>query len=115
MSFQSLLIHTVTIYNTVTGTESRYGDDQQAYDDGTTTAARVEGSTLGGASREQLGSGDIRQAWFTVYLPAGTAIDGLSMIVWGSRRLRVDGEPITVYDGVGPHHIEVTGLEVKGG
>jgi len=116
MSFNSLLIHSVTVKNRISGaTDSRYGDEVETYDAGTVYNARVQMSDVGGQQREQLEGGDVISTAFEVFLPANAAVFGTSEIVWGTRILHVTGEPAIKYDGNGPHHIQVSALEVLGG
>lgn len=112
MSFQSLLIHTVTIRNLVEGAEDRYGDAEQTYDAGSTFKARVDMLAVGGQGRELYINRDTRQTYFTVFLPAGVNINGLSIIDWEGRALHVEGEPSHIFDSIGEHHIEATCKEV---
>lgn len=115
MSFTALLIHTVTLYNVVPGSTDRYGNETEAFGSGTSSIARVQQLDVGGQARERLGGADVRTTYFKVFLPPSVTIDGLSVIVWGSRRLRVDGTPHLVYDGSAAHHYEVNCEEILGG
>lgn len=115
MAFNDLLIHTVTIYNLTAGSTGRYGDETQTFDGGTSSAARVQQLDVGGEGREELEGRDKRTTTFEVFLPPSAVLNGLSHIVWGSRRMAVDGEPHLAYDGDGPHHYEVTTKEILGG
>jgi hypothetical protein len=114
LSFDSLLIHTVTIYNSNDDGVDRYGNTIQLMEAGVTTRARVDQLTLGGSARELLVDRDTRQTYYTVFLPADTPVNGLSVIHWGSRRLAVEGEPADVYNSATEHHIEVMCKEVLG-
>ena len=115
MSFDDLLIHTVTIFNTVSGSTDRYGNEIQTFDAGTATPARVQALDVGGQARERLAGADTRSHWFEIFMPPTVTINGLSQIQWGTKRLQVDGEPSLKYDGVGAHHYQVNAREVLGG
>lgn len=115
MSFNDLLIHTVTIYNLVAGSTDRYGNETQVFDAGTATPARVQALDVGGQARERLAGADTRSRWFEIFMPSTVTISGLSQIQWGTKRLMVDGEPALIHDGVGPHHYQVNAREVLGG
>lgn len=112
MTYTSLLIHTITIYNTSETTSTpdavRYGDIDLAYDVGFSSIARVEPT----GSNEQIVDRDTRVNAYTVFLPLDTPIDALSKIEWEGHTLRVNGEPSIYADGVGPHHTEVVCEEV---
>ena len=115
MSFNDLLIHTVTIYNLVPGSTDRYGNETQVFDAGTSTPARVQALDVGGQARERLAGGDARSHWFEIFMPPSITINGLSQIQWGTKRMMVDGEPALIHDGVGAHHYQVNAREVLGG
>lgn len=115
MSFTELLIHTVTLHSLVEGTQDRYGNAAETYSAGVSSPARVQQLDVGGQIRERLGGADVRTTYFKVFLPPSVSITGLSLIVWGSRRLNVDGEPHLVNDSDGPHHYEVNAEEIVGG
>jgi hypothetical protein len=115
MSYDALLIHTVVVKNYVAGAAGRYGDAAEGYDAGVSTPGRVQQLAVGGQEREQLAGGDIRETQFKVFLPVGVPVDGLSRIEWSGRLLQAQGEPTTVYDSTGAHHVEVNAQEVRGG
>lgn len=116
MSFNSLLIHTVTVRPRVSGGTSRYNDAIESYGTGTATPARVQYLSTGGTfeDRERLLGRDLRQQWLMVFLPPTVVIDALSIIEWGSITLNVDGVPMIKYDGLDAHHIEAICKEVAG-
>ena len=111
MSFESLLIHEVLIFNP-NGTDSsgRYGDEELTFDAGTISEARVDL----GSSNEQTVDRDTRVTEATLFLPPDVTITALSYWTWDGRKFRVDGEPKQLFDGVGLHHLEVASEEVKG-
>jgi hypothetical protein len=113
MSFNSLLIHSVGISKRTTGSTDRYGDEVVTYAAPVSTAARVEQLTGQAASVEILRNRDTRLTWFRVFLPSGTDVAGLDRIIWGTRTLEVDGEPATLYNSVGAHHVTAIGKEIK--
>jgi hypothetical protein len=113
ISFNSLLIHTVGVSKRTTGSTDRYGDEVVTYAAPVSTAARVEQVTGQSASVEILRGRDTRLTWFRVFLPAGTDVAGLDRIIWGTRTLEVDGEPATLYNSVGAHHVTAIGKEIK--
>jgi hypothetical protein len=115
VSFTSLLIHTVTVYNIVPGSTDRYGNETQVFDAGTPTPARVQQLDVGGQAREELQGQDERSTYFKVFMPPTVTVSGLSQLVWGVKRMQVSGEPHLVYDGVDAHHYEVMAQEVLGG
>lgn len=113
MSFESLLIHTVVIYNRPNlpvMTEPRYGDEIEVWDNGTATPGRVDLQQ----SQESTIDRETRTTTATLFLPATITISALSYWMWGTRKFRVDGEPKMLYDGAGPHHWEVSSVEVRG-
>lgn len=116
MSFDTLLIDTVTIYNLGIGSTDRYGNELVAWDAGTSSKARVTvaGGSGQGASTENLGGRDTVITSYKVFLPAGANIDSGSRIVWGTKDLRVVGSPIRARN-FADHHVEVTCEEVTGG
>jgi hypothetical protein len=115
VSFESLLIDEVTIVTptSTVGSEDRYGNPEL-----TTVSnvypARVQQmqAQFGGGEDERMR--DTRITVFTIFLPAGAVVDGLSVITWEGRTLKVNGEPSTVQDSVGPHHIELKAEEILG-
>ena len=113
MSFNSLLIHTVGISKRTTGTTDRYGNEVVTYAAPVNTAARVEQLTGQSQSVELLRDRDTRLTWFRVFLPVGTDVAGLDRIIWGTRTLEVDGEPDTLYNSVGAHHMTAMVKEMK--
>lgn len=102
MSFQSLLIHTVIVYNRTDGTADRYGNPTDAFDSGTTVSGRVEPTD----SNEFENDRDTRVSRFRIFLLPSVVISATSEVVYGAERYRVEGEPRAFADGAGPHHIE---------
>jgi hypothetical protein len=115
MSFLTLLIDSVEITTptSTVATSDRYGNPQLTTVVNT-YAARVQQLQPQFGGGEDLRLRDTRVSTFTVFLPAGAVVDGLSTILWEGRTLRVDGEPATVQDGVGGHHIELKAEEILG-
>lgn len=112
MTFNSLLIHTVTVFNPTNtpAIDSRYGDERLQFDTGTSVPARVDERS----STELDIDRDTRSQHYTVFLGPLVVISALSYMVWGTHELRLDGEPLMKYDGQGPHHWEVECMEVLG-
>ena len=113
--FTNLLIHNITIFNLVSGSTDRYGNETQVFDSGTAAVARVQQLDVGGQARERLGDRDTTSTWFEVFALPSVTVNAYSHIVWGSKRLAVDGQPKLVYDGSGPHHYEIMAKETVGG
>lgn len=115
MSFDSLLIHTVSIRNLVdAASPDDYGNPTYT-ETVVESRARVEVSGIReNASVEDIVDRDTRITRFRVWLPAGTDVSGTSNLTWEGRDLRVVGEPSRFDDSVGPHHLELTAEEVLG-
>lgn len=111
MSFDALLIHTVTVFQLVHDDTDRYGNEVQVPDAGTDYPARVEQES----GTEDILDRDTRITRFLAFLGPAAVIDGLSVVAWGDRSFRVVGEPEAVYDGIGLHHYEITLEEVLAG
>jgi hypothetical protein len=114
VSFDTLLIHTVMIFNPAEDSSgedySRYGDEHLGFDAGTPARARVQPQ----ASTESVTDRDTRVQTFMVFLPASATLSALSYLEWQGKRLRIDGEPDHIDGRSGPHHIEATCQEVLG-
>jgi hypothetical protein len=111
MSFEDLLIHTVTVFNPTTiDSSGRYGDEELVFDAGTVMTGRVDL----GASNEQTVDRDTSVTQATLFLLPTVVISSLSYWTWDGRKFRVSGEPKMLYDGVGEHHLEVASEEVRG-
>lgn len=112
MTFLSLLIHDITIFNpaALPPTTDRYGNEIPVFDAGTATIGRVDerSSTEYDIDRET------RTKSYLVFLQPEVAISAVSYLMWDGHELRVDGEPLMKYDGSGPHHYEVECKEVLG-
>lgn len=111
MTFDALLIHTVTVFNpSVDVSMNRYGDEELEWDDGTVVRARVQQDD----AEEIIINRDTRVTTYTAFLPYGTTISALSIVEWDTRRFRVVGRP-DVVDGLSaPHHLEAKLEEVEG-
>lgn len=111
MSFNSLLIHEVTIFNPAsTSTDSRYGDEETIFDAGTLEMGRIDMRS----STENLNDRDTRVQSTMLFLKPTAAISSASYITWEGHEYRVDGEPLMKYDSAAPHHWEVELKEVLG-
>lgn len=113
MTFSSLLIHTVTIFNrpdVPVVTDPRYGNEIDIWDTGTPSPARVDERS----STENVTDRETRHKDYLVFFPPTVTISALSYLTWNGHELRVDGEPELKYDAQGPHHYEVKCLEVLG-
>ncbi len=102
MSFEALLIDTVTVYTTSDGTTDKYGNAIADESSGTDYPARVQQES----STENLQDRDTRRTMYKVFLPADAAITALDVVEYQSLQMRVVGDPAVVQNGVGPHHIE---------
>ena len=114
MSFESLLIHMITVFLYVEGSEDRYGNAQETYDAGTAHPARVQYLSVGGQGRELLVGRDTTQTWYEIFTQPGVVVDSRSVITWEGKRLQVDGEPTMVHDGIGEHHLQIMAKETVG-
>lgn len=112
MSFDSLLIDTVTVHNPTVPDPDIVNDYGDPVEGETTveTAARVD--PAGGT--EDLGNREARVTRFRVFMPEGTAVTGISTLTWQGRTLRVTAEPETYQDAAGDHHMELDAEEVLG-
>lgn len=116
MAFSSLLIHTVTVVTPgTTGSVDRYNN---LVPDETSVIERWRvqpgaGDVTGGAEEEIIDR-DTRITRFKAFVPPNSTVTGLSRILWGSRTLRVKGEPRPFYGRQNLHHYELTLEEVLG-
>lgn len=110
MSYDSLLIDTVTVFNPSSDSEDRYGNPIQELDDGTVERARVQQM----AADEDLRDRDTRVTRYRVFLISDTTATSLSVIEWNGRQHRVVGEPAKVADGIGVHHVEAAMEGIEG-
>lgn len=104
VSFTSLLIHTVAIYNPTVASQDRRLNDVMEDGEAAESAARVE---LLKADEVDNGKSDVRVATYRVFLPRDTDIRSTSKVEWEGRMHRVLGEPDFLDGRHGPHHIEV--------
>lgn len=111
MTYESLLIHDVMIFNPVdsTGTD-RYGNELELWDTGTLVSARVDEKS----SSEDVIDRETRKKQYTVFFTKEAPVSALSFLTWDGHELRVNGEPKMMYDAVGPHHLEAECEEVLG-
>ncbi len=110
MSYDGLLIHTVTVYPWSGGTEDRYGNPIDAWGTGVEYPARVQQDT----SAETLINRDTRQSVYTVFLPPTAVVTALSKIEYNGRTLQVVGDPDEVADSMSTHHKEIVAEAFSG-
>lgn len=104
MSFESLLIDAVTVFNPEPATTDRYGNPVDALDSGTSYSARVQQQS---AQEFEDGLRDTSLTKYVVFLPRTADVTESSLIDWSGWRHRVVGVPNLVEDGTGPHHYEL--------
>lgn len=109
--FTSLLIHTVTIFNSGVASTDRRGNEVYADGSGVDSIARVELLT---ATEIEDGHRDARFTNYRVFLPRGTDIRSTSVVEWEGHRHRVVGGPDVLDDRVGPHHVEAVIERIEG-
>lgn len=102
MSFDSLLIHTVRVFNPTDTDSDRYGNVELVYDDGVEVRGRVQEES----SNEVLLNRDTRVTMYRLFVRPSVSLTALSLVQWQGAMYRVDGEPTVENDGVGPHHLE---------
>ena len=109
MSFNALLIHTVTVYNIADQEATdRYGNPVPSLDeesDAISYPARVQ--QLSAAEIDDL-TRDTRITSYRVFLKKDVDVSELSVIEWEGVRYKVNGKPNIVDGRKGPHHIELT-------
>lgn len=115
MSFQSLLIHNVTISTPTFGASGgRYGDPVPGAPVDVAETVRIQPARRLDFFKEELRNRDTSTVRFTMYaMPTSTATY-LSTVIWGTRRFNVVARPAMVVDAVGDHHIEALLEEVEG-
>ena len=116
MSFESLLIHTVTV-STPTGfgpATDRYGNPDEALTITPGVPCRIEPAEGQGGNREIIIDRDTRINRFRAFFLPDAPVNALSTLTWGTRTLRVSADPEYVYDGVGLHHFETECEEILG-
>jgi hypothetical protein len=114
MSFESLLIHSVTIFNLASGSSDRYGDETEEWDEGTTVNGRMDQLSNDDDFDEYLQDRDTRVIRSVLFLMPDAPINALSELEYEGVRHRVVSEPIIVDDSVGPHHIEALVESIQG-
>jgi hypothetical protein len=111
MSFESLLIHSVTVTNpTASGSTDRYGNLLA------TTTSVVEKMRVqpGSENTEEIIDRDTRLTRFRIFARSDSTVTGLSQLTWLGRTLRVTGEPEPFYGRDTLHHLELNAEEVLG-
>lgn len=114
MSFNSLLIHDITVSNPVVSGSDRYGNTTYG---ATTVVERMRVQPAvgeAGVAQEVLIDRDSRITRFKIFALPTTVVTGLSTLTWEGRTLRVDGEPLPFYGRSSLHHYEFTAEEVLG-
>lgn len=114
MSFDALLIHTVTVRRMVPTTDARYNNDDLVYDPDldVTTPARVD-PIMG---EERLTNRELQRERFDVYLPPDVVVAGTDELHWQDADLilKIEGPPLTAIDGIGTHHLELSAYHSTG-
>lgn len=110
--FSNLLIHSVDV---VTPSESgedtdRHGNPIEEDAEPVTERWRIEPTK----AEEDLENRDTRVSEYRGFAPPTSVVTALSRIVWGSRTLRVTGDPEAFYGRSALHHYEVSLEEVTG-
>lgn len=109
MSYDSLLVHDVTIYNPVSmGTTDRYGNDVPSSDE---TAEKALIQPRPGS--ENVVERDTRTVRYLMFFKRTSVVTGLSTVTWGTHNIQVDGEP-RVHDYGTVPHLEADGVEYRG-
>lgn len=119
MSFESLLIETVTITTPTSfgPTVDRYGNEQPTNTVTNNVPCRIEAAEGQGGNREiDKSTRDTRINRFRIFFMPDMdgVVTGLSTLVWGSRNLRISAHPEYVHDSIGLHHLEVEAEEILG-
>jgi hypothetical protein len=115
VSFESLLIHSVTIKNpTESGVDNRYGDDIPGATVDTVESVRIEPVLRMDFFKEELRNRDTRINRYRMFAKADSVVDSLSTVVWGGRSFSVIAEPALMPDSVGHHHYEALLEEILG-
>jgi head-tail adaptor len=111
MSYDALLIHTVTIRNLVnpSTTSDRYGNDTY-----TTTDVSEKARIQQLSADEILADRNTRVSSHRIFLKSNSAITVFSTVLWNGRTFDVTGVPNVVDGRTGPHHIEATLTEREG-
>lgn len=113
MSFDALLIHSVTITNTTpddTDEVDRYGDPLPSDPVTVTEDARVQQLQ----ADEDIRDRETRVTRYRAFLRPTSAITALSTVTWDGHDHRVVGDPWVVDGRSGPHHIEAALERVSG-
>jgi len=113
MSFDSLLIHDVTVTNpTASGSTDRYGN-LLASTTSVVERMRVQPG-VGNNNSEEIIDRDTRITNFRIFARSDSTVTGLSQLTWLGRTLRVDGEPEPFYGRDTLHHLEFNAEEIRG-
>lgn len=115
MSFDTLLIHRVTIrWKTPAATRDEFGNRPLEDDPVTETVdARVEQTD----ASEDLRDRDLQRERFLVFMrPTARALNGDVELDWLDQgiTLKLEGNPIETSDGVGVHHLELNAYHFTG-
>lgn len=116
MSFQALLIHPVTVVTPgTTGSTDRYNNLVPS-ETSVSERWRIQpaGGEVTGGAEEEIVDRDTRITRFKCFAPPSSTVTGLSRVLWGTRTLRVKGEPRPFYGRKTLHHYEVNLEEVLG-
>ncbi len=115
MSFESLLIHTVTVRNpTLSGSQNRYGDDTGGAPVDVQETVRIEPILRMDFFKEELRNRDTRVTKHRLFALPTSTITALSVIIWGSRTFNVVSRPALMPDSSGNHHYEAILEEIEG-
>lgn len=114
MSFDSLLIHRVTVrYRTPAEERDEFGNTPLVDDGEVTIDARVEQSD----ASEDLRDRDLQRERFLVFMrPPERALNGDVELDWLDQgiTLLAEGNPIECHDAVGVHHLELYAYRMTG-
>jgi hypothetical protein len=115
VTFQSLLIHSVTISNPVDGAQGgRYGDPVPGTPTDTVETVRIQPARRLDFFKEELRNRDTSVTRFTMYAMPTSTVTYRSTVIWGTRTFNVVARPAMVVDGTGDHHVEALLEEVEG-
>lgn len=112
MTFDSLLVHTVTI-QTAGSTTDAYGDAEKDWTDPTevSTPARV----VQRVANEVLGNREASVTEWVVFLPPDVSVTHGDRVVWDALTFEVSGDPEPAYRRTAAmHHQEVPINKIEG-
>lgn len=109
MSYDSLLVHDVAIFNPVSvGATDRYGNDVPS------TVSSLEKALIQPRpGSENVIERDTRTVRYLMFFRRDSVVTGLSTVTWGTHEIQVDGEPRLHDYGTVPH-LEADGVEYRG-